>query len=301
MTLGTFASFLALQGMFMAPLESLLGTVSQLQYLGNHLERLDDVLTTTPEPSGSADPGQLRGAVELSDVSFGFSPTEPPTLKNVSVRICAGEKVAIVGPSGAGKSTLARLLLGMHLPSSGTISFDGQDLRDLDLQRVRDQMGVVLQETFLFDDTVRANLGLKDEEIPLDRLRAAAKVACVDHVIDAMPDGFNSRLGDNGNVLSGGQRQRLNWRGRSSGSRHAPARRGDQRPRPRDRRRGSREPGRPRLHTHPHRASPRHGQDADRILVLEAGRIVRRARTRLSARDGLFRSLVQAKEFAANA
>ena len=303
MTLGTFASFLALQGMFMAPLESLLGTVSQLQYLGNHLERLDDVLTTPLEPSGSADPGRLRGAVELSDVSFGFSPTEPPTLKNVSVRIRAGEKVAIVGPSGAGKSTLARLLLGMHLPSSGTITFDGQDLRDLDLQKVRDQMGVVLQETFLFDDTVRTNLGLKDEEIPLERLRAAAKVACVDHVIDAMPDGFNSRLGDNGNVLSGGQRQRLNL---------ARALVEDPAMLLLDEATSALDLETERqVHASlaglgctriliAHRLAT--VQDADRILVLEAGKIVQEGTyEELSARDGLFRSLVQAKEFAANA
>ncbi|HSD19313.1 MAG TPA: peptidase domain-containing ABC transporter [Anaeromyxobacter sp.] len=303
MTLGTFASFLALQGMFMAPLESLLGTVSQLQYLGNHLERLDDVLTTPPEPSGSVDPGRLRGAVELSDVSFGFSPSEPPTLKNVSVRISAGEKVAIVGPSGAGKSTLARLLLGMHLPSSGTIAFDGQDLRELDLQKVRDQMGVVLQETFLFDDTIRSNLSLKDEEIPLERLRAAAKVACVDHVIDAMPDGFGSRLGDNGNVLSGGQRQRLNL---ARALVKAPAMllldeatSALDLDTERQVHESLASLGCTRILI-AHRLAT--VQDADRILVLEAGRIVQEGTyEELSARDGLFRSLVQAKEFAANA
>jgi ATP-binding cassette, subfamily B, bacterial len=303
MTLGTFASFLALQGMFMAPLESLLETVAQLQYLGNHLERLDDVLTTPPEPTGNVDPGRLRGAVELEDVSFGFSPGEPPTIEDVSVRIHPGEKVAIVGPSGAGKSTLARLLLGMHLPTHGTIAFDGRDLRTLDLQKVRDQMGVVLQETFLFDDTVRANLCLKDEELPLERLRAAAQVACVDDVIDRMPEGFGSRLGDNGNVLSGGQRQRLNLAralvqdpailllDEATSALDLDTER--------------------RVHASlarlgctriliAHRLAT--VQDADRILVLEAGRIVQEGTyDELSARDGLFRSLVEAKEFSAHA
>jgi ABC-type bacteriocin/lantibiotic exporter with double-glycine peptidase domain len=303
MTLGTFASFLALQGMFMSPLQSLLETVSQLQYLGNHLERLDDVLSTPPEPSGGADPGRLRGAVELRNVSFGFSQGEPPTLRDVSVRIRAGEKVAIVGPSGAGKSTLARLLLGMHLPSSGTIAFDGRDLRELDLQKVRDQMGVVLQETFLFDDTVRANLCLKDDEIPLERLRAAAKVACVDEVVEAMPDGFDSRLGDNGNVLSGGQRQRLNLTralvkdpsilllDEATSALDLETER--------------------RVHDSlaalgctriliAHRLAT--VQDADRILVLQAGKIVQEGPyEELAGCEGLFRSLVEAKELAAHA
>ncbi len=300
MTLGTFASFLALQGLFMSPLDSLLETVSQLQYLGNHLERLDDVLTTPPEPSGSADPGRLRGAVELRDVTFGFSPAEPPTLHDLSVRIRAGEKVAIVGPSGAGKSTLARLLLGMHLPSSGTIAFDGRDLRELDLQKVRGQMGVVLQETFLFDDTLRANLSLKDEELPIERLRAAAKLACVDGVIDALPEGFGSRLGDNGNTLSGGQRQRLNL---ARALVHDPAillldeatssldleteRRVHE---------SLASLGCTRILI-AHRLAT--VQDADRILVLQAGRIVQEGTyDELAGREGLFRSLVEAKELA---
>jgi ABC-type bacteriocin/lantibiotic exporter with double-glycine peptidase domain len=300
MTLGTFASFLALQGLFMAPLESLLETVSQLQYVGNHLERLDDVLTTPPEPSGSEDPGRLSGAVDLTDVSFAFSANEPPTIQDVTVRIRAGEKIAIVGPSGAGKSTLARLLLGMHLPSAGRIAFDGRDLRALDLQKVRHQMGVVLQDTFLFDDTVRANLCLKDEELPLERLRTAAQLACVDDVIAAMPEGYSSRLGDNGNVLSGGQRQRLNL-----------ARALVQDPAillldeatsaldlDTERRvhRSLASIGCTRILI-AHRLAT--VQDADRILVLQAGRIVQQGTyDELAAQDGLFRSLVEAKELA---
>jgi ATP-binding cassette subfamily B protein len=301
MTLGTFASFLALQGLFMAPLQSLLETVSQLQYLGNHLERLDDVLDTAPEPSGKGDPGRLRGGVELEGVSFGYSPTEAPILKDISVRIRPGEKVALVGPSGAGKSTLARLLLGMHLPSAGRIAFDGRDLRELDLQRVRDQMGVVMQDTFLFDDTVRANLSLKDDEIPLERLRAAARLACIDDVVDAMPEGFASRVGDNGNLLSGGQRQRLNLA-----------------------RALARDPAillldeatssldlatEGRVHANlaslgctriliAHRLAT--VQDADRILVLAGGRIVQEGTyDELAAREGLFRTLVEARQLAA--
>jgi len=285
MTLGTFASFLALQSLFMTPLQSLLETVSQLQLLGNHLERLDDVLQTPREPSGRVKPGRLRGEIE-------------PILREVSVSIRAGEKVAIVGPSGAGKSTLARLLLGLHLPSSGRIAFDGQDLRELDLGEVRGQMGVVLQETFLFDDTVHANLTLRDEEVPLERLRTAAKLACIEETIDALPDGFFSRVGDNGNLLSGGQRQRLNLA-----------------------RALVRQPAVLLLdeatsaldletENEVHENLARLGctriliahrlatvRDADRILVLKDGRIEQEGTfDELSRQEGLFRSLVRARE-----
>ena len=210
MTMGVFASFLTLQNLFMGPLGTLLESVTQLQYLGNHLRRLDDVLETEREPSGHVDPGRLQGAIELRDVSFSYTPGAPTVIQNVSLSIRPGEKVALVGPSGAGKSTLARLLLGMHLPSHGTIAFDGRDLRELDLQKLRNQMGVVLQETFLFDDTVRANLSLNDEHIPLARLQWSARMACVDGVIEKLGEGYASRVGKNGSLLSGGERQRLN-------------------------------------------------------------------------------------------
>ncbi|HEX9082137.1 MAG TPA: ATP-binding cassette domain-containing protein, partial [Holophagaceae bacterium] len=209
MTVGVFASFITLQGLFLTPLESLLDALTQLQFMGNHLERLDDVLETAQEASGTLDPGRLKGAIELEDVTFSYGPGAPPVVRDIHLSIRPGEKIALVGPTGAGKSTLARLLLGMHLPSKGRIRFDGHELRDLDLPKLRNQMGVVLQETFLFDDTVRANLSLNDPEIPLERLKWAADQACIRQVVEAMPQGFNSPVGDNGTLLSGGQRQRL--------------------------------------------------------------------------------------------
>jgi len=209
MTLGTFVAFLTLQGLFTAPMGSLLGAVLQLQSLGTHLRRLDDVLETAVEPTGTGDPGRLKGAIELEDVTYRYAPGGTPVLDGIRVRIATGEKVALVGPTGAGKSTLARLLLGLHLPDQGTVRFDGRDLRQLDLAAVRNQVGVVMQETFLFDDTVRANLALHDEGLSQDRLLWAARMACVEEVILNLPKGFDSRVGESGSLLSGGQRQRL--------------------------------------------------------------------------------------------
>ena len=207
-TIGVFAAFMTLQALFLQPLESLMQAAAQLQFLSSHLQRLDDVLDTPVEASGEARP-DITGAIELDGVSFSYAAHAPMLLQNVSLSIRAGEKIAIVGRSGAGKSTLARLLLGMHLPTNGTIRFDGHDMRALDLPRLRRQMGVVQQETFLFDDSIRANLSLNDPDLPLERLRRAAQLACIDEVVEALPHGYRSRVGENGNLLSGGQRQRL--------------------------------------------------------------------------------------------
>jgi ABC-type bacteriocin/lantibiotic exporter with double-glycine peptidase domain len=207
-TLGVFAAFLTLQSLFMQPLESLMQAAAQLQYLSSHLHRLDDVMEAPMEASGREQP-RLTGEIELEAVNFGYSAQAPMLLRAVSLKIAKGEKIAIVGRSGAGKSTLARLLLGMHLPDAGTIRFDGRDMRACDLSHLRRQMGVVQQETFLFDDTIRANLSLNDPDLPLERLRWAADLACIDDVIEALPQGYRSRAGENGCLLSGGQRQRL--------------------------------------------------------------------------------------------
>jgi len=211
LTLGGFMAFFALQGLFLGPMGlmgSLVDALARLQFLGIHLGRLDDVLETPAEPSGIEPPG-LRGGVELREVSFRYASGAELVLDRIDLAIRPGEKLALVGPSGAGKTTLARLILGLHLPERGSIRFDGRDLRELDLGAVRRQMGAVLQETFLFDDTIRANLALNQEELPLERIRRAARIACVDDVIEALPAGYASRAGENGGLLSGGQRQRL--------------------------------------------------------------------------------------------
>ncbi|WLT33476.1 peptidase domain-containing ABC transporter [Geothrix sp. PMB-07] len=209
MTLGVFTAFLSLQALFLGPLESLLGALTDLQFLGSHLARLDDVLEHAQETSGTQDPGQLCGAITLEGVSFRYAEGSPWILKDINLAIRPGEKIALVGRSGAGKSTLARLLMGMLLPTAGRITFDGWDLRQLDLSKLRSQLGVVLQDSFLFDDMVRANLSLRDPNMPMERIRWAAGLAQVHEVIKRLPAGYKTRLGENGRTLSGGERQRL--------------------------------------------------------------------------------------------
>jgi len=209
MTVGVFVAFLALQGLFMAPLMALLEALEGILVLGIHLRRLDDVLETAPEPAGGVDPGRLRGAISLRNVHFSHAPGAPPVLRGIHLEIRPGEKIALVGATGAGKSTLARLLLGLHRPTFGTVAFDGRDQRELDPGALRRQMGAVLQEPFLFDDSVRANLDLGLGNLPMERLREAARAACVDQVIEGLPGGYAFQVGENGSRLSGGQRQRL--------------------------------------------------------------------------------------------
>ncbi len=209
MTIGTFSAFLSLQGLFLTPLGSLLAAYNQLQYVGSHLARLDDVMETAAEPTGLREPETLQGQISLEGVSFSYSPDHPATVEDIHLEIRAGEKIALVGPTGAGKSTLARLLLGMHIPSRGAIRFDGCDLREFNLGKLRNRMGVVLQDTFLLNDTVRANLCLNDPSLPLDQLQEAARIACIHEVIEALPLGYDTVIGENGRTLSGGQRQRL--------------------------------------------------------------------------------------------
>jgi ABC-type bacteriocin/lantibiotic exporters, contain an N-terminal double-glycine peptidase domain len=208
MTVGVFATFLTLQLLIAAPIDSLLDGFTRLQLLGSHLARLDDVLETTIEPTGTTEPPLLRGAIELQNVSYAYSSGAEPVLSGMSLTIRPGEKVAFVGSIGAGKSTLVRLLAGIYLPIGGRILFDGHDLRDLDLHLLRRQIGVVLQETFIFDDTLRANLALGriiDDAV----LAEALAVACLDEVVARLPEGVDTRLGPGGSRLSGGERQRV--------------------------------------------------------------------------------------------
>jgi ATP-binding cassette, subfamily B, bacterial len=209
LTVGEFVSMLVLKDLLFVPLQSLAAAIIDVQSLDAALQRIDDVLETAPEPSGSVDPGRLAGSVELVGVSFGYASGSPRIIRDASLTVAAGSKVAIVGATGAGKSTLGRLLVGLQLPSAGQVRFDARNVLDLDRSAVRNQIGVVLQETFLFDDTVAANLVLDHRDIPMARIRTAARMACIDEVIDRLPHGYDTRIGENGRMLSGGQRQRL--------------------------------------------------------------------------------------------
>jgi ABC-type bacteriocin/lantibiotic exporter with double-glycine peptidase domain len=209
LSIGVFSAFITLQGLLQAPINNLVESLENLQYLGSNLARMDDVFDSDPEHGGSRDAAQVRGDIRLEAVSYRYSPGAPWSLRGIDLHIRAGEMLALVGQSGAGKSTLARVVLGMVVPSAGTILFDGQVLDSYDLEKLRQRIGVVLQEIEILNDTVLANITLNDPSITVAAARAAAQLACLDEIIEALPRGYSTRIGEGGLQLSGGERQRL--------------------------------------------------------------------------------------------
>ncbi|PTL79848.1 peptidase domain-containing ABC transporter [Vitiosangium sp. GDMCC 1.1324] len=211
LTLGEMLSLNALASAMLVPLGNLIGTAGQFQLLGSYLERINEVLDAPPEQAKDKPglPAELKGAIELERVSFRYSINSPTVVQDVSLRIEPGQMVAIVGRSGAGKSTLANLLLGLYLPTSGRVLYDGVDLGHLDLRSLRSQMGIVLQDPSFFGSSLRDNITLGSPGLPLERVVEAAKLAQVHDDILAMPMQYDTLLVDRGLSLSGGQRQRL--------------------------------------------------------------------------------------------
>jgi ABC-type bacteriocin/lantibiotic exporter with double-glycine peptidase domain len=200
----------ALAMLFLTPLASLVSSGRELQLIGAHLERLADVLEAEPEQTGGKREQlpALQGNIELAGVTFGYRP-ESPIVHEISLRVQAGQKVALVGPTGSGKSTLAMLLLGLYPPDAGSVLYDGVPLDQLDLGWLRRQCGVVLQEPFLFSGSIRQNIAFKDPALSLGEVREAARLAAIDEEIMQMPMGYETLLNEGGLGLSGGQRQRL--------------------------------------------------------------------------------------------
>jgi subfamily B ATP-binding cassette protein MsbA len=157
---------------------------------------------------GTREMGRARGEVELEDVHFSYLPGEA-VLRGVSLKVGAGEVVALAGSSGAGKSTLMDMIPGFYVADAGRVLIDGVDVRELDPQSLRRNMGIVTQEVILFHDSVLKNIAYGLDDVPLERVREAARAANADEFIMKMPQGYDTVIGDRGVTLSGGQRQRL--------------------------------------------------------------------------------------------
>jgi len=147
--------------------------------------------------------------IHFDDVTYTYPGSEEPALKGIQLTIRRGEMVALVGPSGGGKTTMANLMLRFADPTGGAVTMDGNDLRDLTLESVRGNIGLVTQETILFDDTVRKNIAAGREDADFDRVRSAAVAAQADDFVSDLPEGYDTMLGEDGARLSMGQRQRL--------------------------------------------------------------------------------------------
>jgi subfamily B ATP-binding cassette protein MsbA len=206
-----FLGFLFAMFQLMPPIKELTSVNNRIQEATAAGQRVFEILDT--EPSIRNAPGAVpledfRHAIEFRDVSFRYNGGDL-VLENVSFTIRKGEVVAIVGPSGSGKSTMADLLPRFYDPTSGSITIDGRDLRSVELKSLRDKIGIVTQETILFNDTVRNNIAYGLELCPMEEIVRAAKAANAHAFVSDMPGGYDSRIGERGVKISGGERQRL--------------------------------------------------------------------------------------------
>ncbi len=212
LTLGELVLFLSYLGLFYVPINQIHSVNHMLQHALAASERVFEVLDTVPEvadrPGVAAPAGRLSGAVTFSHVHFHYRP-DVPVLRDVDVTVRAGERVALVGPSGAGKSTLLKLLTRFYDVTGGAVLVDGIDVRDLPLAYLRAHIGHVQQEPFLFNGTVRENLAYGDLTAGMDQIEAMARVARAHDFIAALPEGYETWIGERGVKLSVGQKQRV--------------------------------------------------------------------------------------------
>jgi ATP-binding cassette, subfamily C, bacterial len=225
LTIGMLIAFQSLMNSLLEPVHQLVNFGSTLQELSGNLKRLDDILQNPIDPELSIDDSpmsdnsntnaeilpcpQLHGHLELREVTFGYSHIDPPLIKDFSLIVNPGQRVALVGRSGSGKSTVARLVAGLYQPWTGSILFDDIARANLAKSTLSISLSMVEQEIFIFGGTVRDNLTLWDTTITTDQLIAACEDAEIYSMIQELPSGFEAELLESGANLSGGQRQRL--------------------------------------------------------------------------------------------
>ncbi|MGC4095520.1 MAG: ABC transporter ATP-binding protein [Nitrospira sp.] len=212
LTLGELVLFLSYLAMFYVPINQIHSVNHMLQHALAASERVFDVLDTVPEvadrPRAVAPAHRTHGAVRFDHVQFHYRP-DVQVLRGFSMSVSAGERVALVGMSGAGKSTLLKLLMRFYDVTDGAIYIDGKDIRDVPIAYLRQQIGFVQQEPFLFNGTVRDNLLYGDVHADQSRLEAAARAARAHEFISALPEGYDTWIGERGVKLSVGQKQRV--------------------------------------------------------------------------------------------
>jgi subfamily B ATP-binding cassette protein HlyB/CyaB len=212
LTVGQLIAFQMLSGRVISPILRVVQLWQDFQQVGISVERLGDLINTPAEPA--LNPGKMslppiRGAVRLESVRFRYQFDGPEILRNLSCDIAAGTTVGVVGRSGSGKSTLAKLLQRLYIPESGRVLIDGIDLQQADPFWLRRQIGVVLQESFLFNGSVRENIAIQLPDAPMGQVVEMAKLAGAHDFILELPEGYDTPVGERGTALSGGQRQRI--------------------------------------------------------------------------------------------
>jgi ATP-binding cassette, subfamily B, bacterial HlyB/CyaB len=212
MTVGELIAFNMLAGRVAQPVLRLAQVWQDFHQTRISVARLGDILNTAPEPAynpARAALPSIRGDIVIDRVTFRYRLDGPEALRDVSLRVEAGQVVGVVGPSGSGKSTLTKLVQRLYAPESGRVLIDGVDLAVVDTTWLRRQVGSVLQENVLFNRTIRDNITLADPGMPMERVITAAELAGAHEFILELPQGYDTMVGERGASLSGGQRQRI--------------------------------------------------------------------------------------------
>jgi len=212
LSVGQLIAFNMIAGRVTGPILKLVQLWQEFQQAGVSLQRLGDILNTPREPGFNPNRStlpSLKGAVRFEHVGFRYRPDGPQILDAVDLNIRPGEMVGIVGRSGSGKSTLTKLVQRLYVPESGRVLVDGVDLAMVDTAWLRRNIGVVLQENFLFNRSVRENIALANPGLPMEVVVHAAKLAGAHDFILELPEGYDNPVGEHGCNLSGGQRQRI--------------------------------------------------------------------------------------------
>jgi ATP-binding cassette subfamily B protein/subfamily B ATP-binding cassette protein MsbA len=210
-TVGAILLFLSYLGALYAPIESVMYTSSTVQGAAGSVQRVWEI--TDLEPDVRDKPGALalarvRGHITIENVSFGYEPNQP-VIRGVSLDVAPGKTVALVGPTGAGKTTVAGLVPRFFDPWEGRVLVDGHDVRDVQLRSLRRNVGLVLQELFLFPLSIAENIAYGQPEATMAEIEAAAKAAGAHEFVSSLPRGYQTVIGERGTTLSGGERQRL--------------------------------------------------------------------------------------------
>lgn len=210
-TIGNIAEFVLYINLLMFPISSIGMVASMVQRAGASQQRIDEFLSTEPQivsPANAIQPN-LHGNVELKNISFTYPHTGTRALKDFSLSIKAGQKIAVIGKTGSGKSTIAHLLLRMYDPQQGTVLLDGVNVRDMNLQELRRQIAYTPQEAYLFSDTVYNNIKFGKDDAAEDEVKEAVRLADMEKDIAMLANGYETMIGERGVMLSGGQKQRL--------------------------------------------------------------------------------------------
>ncbi|MBB1312997.1 MULTISPECIES: peptidase domain-containing ABC transporter [Aliivibrio] len=209
MTIGQLIAFNMMTNHIAQPLSRMVELWGQFIQTRVALEKLGDMLNLPVEQHTGEDMVTIQGAISFKNILFRYQPDDPPTLNDLSLDIQAGETLGVVGTSGSGKSTLARLLLRLYSPEKGVITVDNTPLNQISIQQLRQQIGIVLQENYLFNKSVCENLAQSKPEASLEEVIEAAKLSGAHEFIMKLPIGYDTILAEGGQSLSGGQKQRL--------------------------------------------------------------------------------------------